>query len=112
MILNEIIRFMFDYVHVDGGIMITCIKDGTVKDITIPEFIDGYKVVKINDYLLLWLDDINLTIEGGDFKIFNRVIYNLIAVIGDDYIVKSGLNDLIYYFFDGDRKVKNFKDRW
>ena len=78
---------------------------------SVGDTIDGV-VVKINDYLLLWLDDVNLTIESGNFKIFNRVIYNLIAVIGDDYIVKSGLNDLIYYFFNGERKIKNFKDRW
>ena len=103
---------MFDYVHVDGGIMITCINDVTVKDITIPEFIDGYKVVKINDYLLVWLDDVSLNIVSGNFKIFNRIIYELIAVIGDDYVVKSGLNDLRYYFFNGERKLNNFNDKW
>lgn len=112
MILSEIIRFMFDYVHVEGGIMVTRINDYTVKDITIPEYIHGYKVVKINDFLLAWNSHINLNIEGGCFKIFNRTIYSLVGVIGNDYAVKSGLSDIIYYFFNGDVKLNNFKDRW
>lgn len=112
---------MFGYIHVEGGIMITSLKDNNVRSIIIPEFIDGYEVIRINEYLLTWSPP-NITVNGfnsNGFSIisnrfikYDNLIFELISNIGNDYIVKGGLSEILYYIIDDKRKLSNFNEKW